>query len=328
MAACGPAEEPIIEGRPAALLPCELDGTTRYYDFEQMNETLELNPQLADYMQLDRVESCESARDYSLKFNLFQEETYFERPLPELAVSARELKDAAAQNLSEPGILEIGSGCNGILINERAILTAAHCVDGLVAPARNGWANITIKRYLPAEDGVYQGQVRINIHPDFSGEEDAADDLAVIKLLAPAMFPEFALSDRTRIFTGFGSVINTMRLYGRGPNNENGTNHSIQRYMNFTPDWWGPKHFLQDAGVSRTCEGDSGGPTIDWTPSGHRVVAGIHSNSEKWPGDICARENGKMRSNRLADKIEWIEDMIDVDCTPFTDDDWSYVRCF
>ena len=38
--------------------------------------------------------------------------------------------------------------------------------------------------------------------------------------------------------------------------------------------------------------------------------------------------NGKQRSARLQNKVDWIEDMLDVTCHPFDDGGWSYVRCW
>ncbi|CAN0588920.1 unnamed protein product, partial [Laminaria digitata] len=174
----------------------------------------------------------------------------------------------------------------------------------------------------------FSGQVRINVHTNYSGDGDTGDDVAVVKLFAPDTFG-FDHWHRTRIYTGGQSPIGQMRLYGRGFSNKNGTGSSNLRYMNFNPDWWGTNHYFERAYSRRVCNGDSGGPTIDWTPGGFRVVAGLHSNSTKSPtSGVCAMWNGKQRSVRLATKITWIEDMLDVTCRPFTDSGWNYVRCW
>ncbi|MCK6544982.1 S1 family peptidase [Myxococcota bacterium] len=334
--ACGAAGVEQVESSPGALVRCPGGLEDEHYDFAQMSGNLAQDPSLAAFVGLSGVASCEDARTYIARIQQFDElvaelDDPGIQPVtpPPIDTAIQGIMNADGTNQSQAGVVEIGGGCNGIVINERAILTAAHCVDQLVAPNKNGWANLNIRRYTPAEVAVYSGQVRINVHPDYSGDGDTGDDVAVIKLFAPDTF-DLGDEHRTRIYTGGGDTVGTMRLYGRGPSDEDGNGSSVLRFMYFAPDWWGPEHFLQHAGESRTCRGDSGGPTIDWTPNtGFRVVVGLHSNSEKsiFSGE-CAMWNGKMRSVRLQNKIAWIEDMIDFDCHDAADGAWSYVRCW
>ncbi len=349
-AACGQGELDEVESEPGELVRCEGTPQDSYFDMEQMTGNLTNDPDLIEVTGLHRVDTCDQARQYLKKLNEYNESLFLgdqggvsvERPEPEAVESIEDvdgfegigkterwIKNANGTNMSQVGVVEIGGGCTGVVITSRAILTAAHCVDQLIAPAKNGWANLSIRRYNPNEVNVYSGQVRINIHPSYSGDGDTADDIAVIKLFSPNTFG-LSTSHRTRIYTGLGSTIHTMRLYGRGFSGSSGGGSSILRFMYFTPDWWGPYHFLEDAtGAARVCNGDSGGPTIDWTPNDYRVVAGLHSNSEKTSSSgVCAAYNGKQRSVRLQNKVSWIEDMLDVTCHPFTDNGWSYVRCW
>ena len=340
-AACGQGELDEVESEPGALVRCASTPHDNYFDMEQMTGNLADDPHLAEVTGLDRVDTCDQARQYLDRLNEYQESLFsddeghvsVDQPEPQ-AIDGIEkteswIKNPDATNSNQVGVVEVNGGCTGVVITSRAILTAAHCVDQLIAPAKNGWANLSIRRYTPSEVAVYSGQVRINIHPSYSGDGDTADDVAVVKLFPPDTFG-LSSSYRTRIYTGLGSTINTMRLYGRGVSGSSGGGSSILRFMYFTPDWWGPYHFLEDAtGAARVCNGDSGGPTIDWTPTGYRVVAGLHSNSEKTVSSgMCAAWNGKQRSVRLQNKVTWIEDMLDVTCTPFSDSGWSYVRCW
>lgn len=344
-AACGQAELDEFEAAPSALVQCD-DGD--HFDFAQLSGNLAGDPALAEVVGLDRVETCDEARQYMARLNehnelaptiLDVEERFELEPVAEFGAEAgHELEDfgrsaqailnANASSQSMLGVVEVGGGCTGVLITERAILTAAHCVDDVIAPNRNAFATVRISRYTPTETQVFNGQVRVNIHPNYSGDGDTGDDIAVIKLFAPATFG-FGSSHRTRIYTGGQSPIGQMRLYGRGFSNKNGTGSSNLRYMDFNADWWGTNHYFERAYSRRVCNGDSGGPTLDWTPNGFRVVAGLHSNSTKSPtSGVCAMWNGKQRSVRLATKITWIEDMLDVTCRPFTDSGWNYVRCW
>jgi hypothetical protein len=334
-ACADPSEDrlPIFDtDRKGPLIPCD-DGS---FDREQINATLEEHPELSQALGITDVQTCEDAGDYFVAFAEYIESfPSLEEPRTD------ELRIAAADgtNQTTPGILEISEQdgdfeCTGVLIHDRALITAAHCVEQF-APSgeKNFWkTNYEIKNF---GGGQFTGTVRINIHPDYTGTYgdafDDGDDIALVKLTEGSF--GFPSGDRHRLYTGNLSTMGTMKSFGRGVVDNNGGEDTL-RFMYYDEDWAGSEHFFMEADdASRVCKGDSGGPIRDVSPSGHAVVAGLNTSSEVDDlDDKCAKAGGKMRAVRIQNKVDWIDDMIGGDahddCTEFTDNGWTYERCW
>jgi len=318
--------------RIGTLVACE-DGS---FDPEQINATLADYPELAEALALDEVRTCEDAGTYFAAYRDYIESFPSEEVL-ESDEQPTELRIANADgtNLSTGGVLKL-PGCTGVLITDRALITAAHCVDHFSPNgARNFWKeNFKIKDFGWAE---WKGTVRINIHPNYTGESfggdlDDGDDIAVVKLIGDSFgFPN---SHRHRLYKGYMSEIGWMKAFGRGYSSNAGGGSGTLRYMNYKPDWAGPYHFLMYADdPSRICLRDSGGPVRDLTPTnGYPTVAGLITSIQGFDGDLCSIDGGKQRAIRIQHKIRWIDDMLggndSDDCTTFHDNGWVYERCW
>lgn len=319
--------------RTGVLLDCEAG----QYDADQINAMLADHPELADSLELHEVHTCAQASEYFAAYADFIES--FAPVDEDLSDDHRpaDFRIAAADgtNQSTPGILQLSGGCTGVLITDRALITAAHCVDQCGGGARNFWVdNYSIENF---GGGDFVGTVRVNVHPNYTGGiygagNDDGDDIAVVKRVGASF--GFPGSHRHRLYTGYLSNMGWMKAFGRGATSNNGGWGTL-RYMWFKPDWSGSYHFLMDADdPSRLCKGDSGGPIRDTTPThGYGVVAGLVTSADvAHIDDKCAKAGGKQRAVRIQHKVRWIDNMLggtDSDtCTEFTDNGWKYERCW
>lgn len=245
-------------------------------------------------------------------------------------------------NIYKKGVVDLGN-CTGTMVGKYAIITAAHCVsDGY-----SGRINRTIQYFDPyrnmKRDITHNNELLgVIIKSDYNGSSDPPDDLAIVYRLnyqvwgeglpqlpsvgTQSLDPTTTSRDWVRLSDAASCPqIDRLTFYGRGDNSFAGTGSGVlrRRAVNLSScfdDFGNLDFFADNAGQSRVCKGDSGGPYM-MSVNGWDVVTGVFSNFQiaRTGTKNCTKEGGYQRAARLSQtNINWVIDAIGRDkCTRF-----------
>ncbi|GFU39736.1 trypsin-1 [Trichonephila clavipes] len=204
--------------------------------------------------------------------------------------------------------------CGATILNQRWIITAAHCVHR--RSTRNFQVVIGINSQKEKKIDSYKVD-KIKVHEQFD-PETFLNDIAVIHvskpLLLSAQVNGICLPQVEQNVTGFATTT------GWGATTEDGEMSTVLQSVDLPLipsekclDIFGPENFSSSEmlcageleGGHDSCQGDSGGPLIQ-QQNGRAVLIGIVS----W-GVGCARPDFPGVYTRVSHYIEWIQNNVD-----------------
>ncbi len=209
-------------------------------------------------------------------------------------------------------LYETGTGssyCGGSLINPRVVLTAAHCVEEETA------ASVTAVIGRTDLDDSSQGEIRavqsIAIHPDYAGNDQLLNDLALLFLETESSMETIAMVGE-RDPKGLAGTGQLVASYGWGRTSESGPSSRVLRKVTTAvvakaDTSWGSSLnntvVLTGDDSQSACSGDSGGP-LAATDGGEPVLVGVVSGGQA----NCSTNDYPGVYTRVSSFRTWIDD--------------------
>jgi hypothetical protein len=200
-----------------------------------------------------------------------------------VASGAQEIVNGTAVNPLGSGIVYVmlptGSACSGVLMRNRAVMTAAHCVSPYVNSP--GQVTAFMHPWASAADGIWT-------HP--------SKDVAILRLAFA--FPMYGPNESRPIYTGSDASLHNRSLtlagYGWSTGCTGMNPFSLRKASVAGEDdpYFG-QVIVRPNGLGQVGhEGDSGAPLLDGTSLTHAPLAGIQTECSGWacpddPPNLC-----------------------------------------
>jgi hypothetical protein len=348
---------------------CIINGWRFKYHYNVINRQLQENGELARLAETNEVSDCAGAHRAIAAKQYLAERVSLERrasddapqgspePVEEMILGegqqaiwkGNSVTGSHDQNVVEVDLSAGSDGvCTGLVINEKWIVTSAHCVDDSIAAATSGdaatcsgcleayWWDPSNSNKECITDATANNStcstaktVWLRKHGSYAGSGDTADDIGLIYYSSGW---NESISE-ARIYTGTPSITWRRPRFGRGHNSMCTSSSGTKRYgwfdvdvvYSFSTRSWADSDY-------RVCSGDSGGAAEFWSGNFY-LYYDLHSNSEKATCSgggtaNCASGSGvDQNATRLSPKVQWIRDYTGLDCDSSTDNGHPFVRC-
>ncbi|MEY4545606.1 MAG: Trypsin [Pseudomonadota bacterium] len=336
------------------------------FRFEKLSERLSASATLRASVGFDHVESCEEAfrvRDAAraeLERSVPREPAAQDvmAPATDVDLVQKIAGDHTAINSGSAVFLIFGSLqggfvrdshiCSGTIIDDNAIVTAGHCVDGLAGdssgrvraiaytkPATGAafWTTLTVESDIFSDTPLRgYNAATFTSAPDYDGVGDQDVGLIVTNgnLLDLVDSRVAYLWDEAS-----SKKADTATFLGYGTQQSNGQSGEAMWRGKFEPSSWtslliiSPYQASLDRG--RLCRGDSGGPIRHDVYDGRHVVAGVASyfNHPENTDPLCTPDGYNQGWAALDARRTWISGELDGGCSRLTTDKgWRVYDCW